>query len=928
MDSQLSKQVQDIVDSIPAATFIKDAGGRIVYMNHACEEQWGITFDVLGGTDGSQLFPPEQIERFREKDLEVIAGGKQIEYEAPFWNAKLKENRIGFFIKNPTFDAEGNLLFLVCITFDVTEDKKKAAALRLQSQIVENAVEGIVLIKASDSTIQYTNRQFETLFGYASGELIGKHISIINAPGNKSQMETAHEINRQLEKEGVWSGEVFNRKKDGTTINTFLNASTFRHPELGDLWIGYQRDISKRKQTEAVMLEKESRYRLAIETAVDGFWMVDMQGRLVEVNDAAARQLGYTREEMLELTVPDIEARERPKETAAHIAAIQRDGYARFESEHRRKDGSIFPVQVVTTFSPMSQGRIFAFVTDISQRKQSEEALRLAAMVYENSSEAILVTDADNLIIAVNPAFEQMTGYAAAEVLGKSPRIFKSGRHDQAFYHSMWSALNNDGYWHGEVWDRRKNGQEYIKLLTINVIRDDKGANYRHVALFTDITERKKVEELIWRQANYDSLTKLPNRQMFYDRLEQDAKKAHRTGLPMALLLIDLDRFKEVNDTLGHDKGDILLIEAARRIGACVRESDTVARLGGDEFIVILSELEDMTSIDRVAQDILGSLAEPFKLDAEPAYISASIGISLYPDDATELDVLFKHADQAMYVAKYAGRNRFNYFTKDMQEAAQARMHLASDLRIAVAASQFRVYYQPIVEMSGGRIYKAEALIRWQHPVRGMVSPAEFIPLAEETGLIVPIGEWVFRQAVQQVMQWRSKFHWSFQISVNKSPVQFRHAESVSWTEYLEQQRISGDSIAVEITEGLLLDAEVEVNKKLLRFRDAGIQVAIDDFGTGYSSLSYLKEFDIDYLKIDQSFVRNLGPETSDLALCEAIIVMAHKLGFKVIAEGVETSTQHGLLAAAGCDYGQGYLYSRPLPPEEFEQLLAGKEFN
>ncbi|BCK87051.1 hypothetical protein MIZ01_0821 [Sideroxyarcus emersonii] len=925
MDRQLNKQVQDVVDSIPTATFIKDANGRIVYMNHACEEQWGISFDVLVGTDGSTVFPPEQIEAFREKDREVIAGGKQIEYEAPFWNAKLKENRIGFVIKNPIFDEEGKPLFLVCITFDVTEDKKKAAALLLQSQIVENAVEGIVLIKASDSTIQYTNRQFETLFGYAPGELNGKHISIINAPGSKSQMETAHEINQHLQKEGVWSGEVLNRKKDGTTISTFLNAATFQHADMGELWVGYQRDITSSKQKEAAIIEKESRYRLAIETAVDGFWMVDMQGRLVEVNEAAARQLGYTREEMLALTVPEIEAREKPEETAAHIAAIQRDGYARFESEHRRKDGSIFPVQVVTTFAPMSQGRIFAFVMDLSQRKQAEEALRLAAMVYENSSEAILVTDADNLIIAVNPAFEQMTGYAAAEVLGKNPRMFKSGRHDRDFYHSMWNALNTDGYWHGEVWDRRKNGEEYIKLLTINVIRDDKGASYRYVALFTDITERKKIEELMWRQANYDSLTKLPNRQMFHDRLEQEAKKAHRAGLAMALLLIDLDRFKEVNDTLGHDMGDILLIEAARRISTCVRESDTVARLGGDEFIVILSELEDIASIDRVAQNILDFLADPFKLDAEPAYISASIGISLYPNDATELDILFKNADQAMYVAKYAGRNRFNYFTKDMQKAAQARMHLANDLRIAVTAGQFRVHYQPIVEMCSGRTYKAEALIRWQHPERGMVSPMDFIPLAEETGLIVLIGEWVFRQAVQQVVQWRSKFHPSFQISVNKSPVQIRHAESVSWPEYLEQQHVSGDGITVEITEGLLLDAEVEINKKLLRFRDAGIQVAIDDFGTGYSSLSYLKEFDIDYLKIDQSFVRNLGPETNDLALCEAIIVMAHKLGFKVIAEGVETSAQHDLLAAAGCDYGQGYLYSRPLPPDEFEQWLAGK---
>jgi len=574
----ISEETRDIVESIPAAVFIKDADSRYIYINHACEDLWGLSFADIEGTDGSQYFPPEQMEKFFAADREAVQQRKEIEYEAVYWHAKLRENRTGRAIKKPVFNASGKLLLLISIVFDITEEKRREAALFLQSEITENAAEGIVLIKASDSTIQYTNRRFETLFGYERGELIGKHISVINAPTDKSQMETTLDINRHLRSEGVWSGEVYNCKKDGTTICTFLNASSFRNPELGELWIGYQRDITGRKRTEAEMLEKESRYRIAIETSVDGFWMVDMQGRLVEVNDAAARQLGYSREEVLELTVPDIEASEKPEETAAHIDAIQRDGYARFESAHRRKDGSVFPVQVVTTFSPMSGGRIFAFVTDLSQRKMAEEALSLAAMVYENSSEAILVTDADNLIIAVNPAFEQMTGYMASEVLGKNPRIFKSGRHDRAFYESMWRALNTDGYWHGEVWDRRKNGDEYIKLLAINVIRDDKGAIFRHVAMFTDITERKKVEELIWRQANYDSLTTLPNRQMFHDRLEQEARKAHRAGRSMALLLIDLDQFKEVNDTLGHDKGDILLIEAARRIvTVCVNRIRSLA---------------------------------------------------------------------------------------------------------------------------------------------------------------------------------------------------------------------------------------------------------------------------------------------------------------------------------------------------------------
>jgi len=419
-------------------------------------------------------------------------------------------------------------------------------------------------------------------------------------------------------------------------------------------------------------------------------------------------------------------------------------------------------------------------------------------------------------------------------------------------------------------------------------------------------------------------LTELPNRQMFHDRLDQDIKKAHRVGRPLALMLLDLDRFKEVNDSLGHDKGDALLQEAAHRISSCVRETDTVARLGGDEFTVILGELDDPGSVERVAQEILRKLAEQFQLGEDVAYVSASIGITLYPEDATEIEALLKNADQAMYAAKNQGRNRYSYFTPSMQQAVQARMQIANDLRGALAGNQFWIAYQPIVELASGSIHKAEALLRWQHPTQGLISPAAFIPVAEDTGLIIDIGDWVFREAAQQAKRWRASHHAEFQISINKSPVQF-HNESRShqaWYDHLRQLGLPGQSIALEITEGLLLDASSLVTDRLLEFRDAGIQVAIDDFGTGYSALSYLKKFDIDYLKIDQSFTRNLAPDSDDLALCEAIIVMAHKLDMKVIAEGVETEQQKNLLVAAGCDYGQGYLFSRPIPANEFGELL------
>jgi len=447
----------------------------------------------------------------------------------------------------------------------------------------------------------------------------------------------------------------------------------------------------------------------------------------------------------------------------------------------------------------------------------------------------------------------------------------------------------------------------------------------RMVGTLTDISRLKESEEVIWNQANFDSLTGLPNRRMFYDRLEQEVKKTHRTGLNLALIFLDLDRFKEVNDTLGHDQGDILLKEASKRLLRCVRESDTVARLGGDEFIIILGDLDDAGIVERVAQKILAELLEPFKLDREIAYVAASLGVTFYPEDAKNLDDLMKNVDQAMYAAKSLGGNRYSYFTPSMQVSAQARMQMANDLRSAIADEQFWLVYQPIVELKSGRITKAEALVRWHHPTRGMISPAEFIPVAEDTGLIIEIGEWVFHEAVNQVNFWRKTISKDFQISINKSPAQFHNEIKLpnTWFEYLAELGLPGQSVVVEITEGLLLDASEHVTKRLLEFRDAGVQVSLDDFGTGYSSLSYLKKFDIDYLKIDKSFVANLAPDSDDLALCEAIIVMAHKLGIKVIAEGVETAVQRDLLLAAGCDFGQGYFFSRPVKAEEFERLFT-----
>ena len=482
-------------------------------------------------------------------------------------------------------------------------------------------------------------------------------------------------------------------------------------------------------------------------------------------------------------------------------------------------------------------------------------------------------------------------------------------------YHNEHRVLCKKGQW------------KWVLSRGMVISRDAQGKPLRMIGTHTDITDRKTSEALIWHQAHFDPLTGLPNRNMLRDRLNQYLKKSKRDGQQLTLLFIDLDHFKEVNDTFGHDSGDRLLIQAARRIQSCVREADTVARMGGDEFTVILSELSDTAHLERILQNMLQALEAVFQLGNEQVYVSASIGITLFPGDATAIEDLFKNADQALYVAKGAGRNRFSFFTPALQEAAQTRVRLANDLRSGLAGEQFRVVFQPIIELATGAVHKAEALIRWQHPTRGLVSPADFIPIAEASGLIVDIGEWVFQQAAQQVRQWRTTIHPDFQISVNKSPVQFHQSGRLRapWYEQLKTMGLPGQSIVVEITEGLLLDASASVDAQLLQLRDAGIGVSLDDFGTGYSSLSYLQKFDIDFIKIDQSFVRHLMPGGTNLALCKAIIVMAHELGIKVVAEGVETTQQRDLLAAAGCDYAQGYLFARPMSATDFEIYLEAK---
>lgn len=570
-----------------------------------------------------------------------------------------------------------------------------------------------------------------------------------------------------------------------------------------------------------------------------------------------------------------------------------------------------------------------AEIHDINASLEQKIADRTAALaakeaetrtLIENSPDTIVRYDRECRRIYVNPALSDAVEGGSDAVLNKTPvetwneaggRIYQD-KIRQVFVTGV--PVQHEMTW------LNKYGRQMHSHIQLTPEFDSNGHVSTVLSVGRDMTERITFEQMIWKQANYDMLTQLPNRQMFQDTLYKETQSMYRLGKSLALLLIDLDRFKEVNDVLGHDKGDLLLIEAAHRIRSSVRENDTVARLGGDEFTVIIGGFDELATVERIADDIIGRLSLPFDLAGEQAYISASIGISCYPRDATDLDILFKHADQAMYAAKNSGRNQFCYFTPDLQQMADTRLRMANDLRHALADGQLMIYYQPIVKLSNGQLYKIEALLRWQHPERGMIDPTNFIALAEETGLIVSIGDWVFRKAIRQTKSWQERYGKPVRISVNKSPVQIHQREQLFWPEIVHATGLDARQVTIEITEGVLLHANDEVRNRLTELRQAGMQLALDDFGTGYSSLSYLKKFDIDFLKIDRSYIQYLDSDPDQQLLCEAIIVMAHTLGLQVIAEGVETPAQQQVLLAAGCDYAQGFLYDRPLSADVFEQ--------
>lgn len=685
------------------------------------------------------------------------------------------------------------------------------------------------------------------------------------------------------------------------------------------------------RQAHSALEEARDRYIDLYDFAPVGYLTLNHTGVVTEINLTGAILLGRERSKLINRRFANYIADEDKNRWYHHfLHTKQQSDKQNIELTLIHANGTPFVACLDCLAIEMQDGLFMLRITltDITQKKLAEQQLRIAAIVFE-SQQGIIVTDTKHLILAVNRTFTTITGYTADEVIGKNPNMLQSGLHDTDFYNTMWESIRNTGVWKGEIWNRRKNGEIYPQYMIITAVEDLDGMINHYVATFSDITLSKLAADEIEHLAFYDSLTGLPNRRLLLDRLEQALASSAHSGKNGALLFIDLDNFKTLNDTLGHDMGDLLLQQVAKRLTDCVRENDTIARLSGDEFIVMLENLNEhaldaAAQTEMVGEKILATLNQPYQLTTYTYRNTPSIGATLFKNHVRNSEELLKQADIAMYQAKAAGRNTLRFFDPQMQANINARIALEIDLHLALAENQFELYYQ-LQTTHDNHAIGAEVLIRWKHPLHGLILPDDFIPLTEETGLILFIGQWILETTCAQLKIWEGNPHTQhLQLAVNVSAKQFQQPNFVEQiTEILHHHAIKPNRLKLELTESLVLDDIKDTIHKMKALRKIGLCFSMDDFGTGYSSLAYLTQLPLDQLKIDQSFIRNIGIRHADSVIVQTIIGMAHNLGLDVIAEGVETEAQRAFLEQHGCLFCQGYLFSKPLPIAEFELLLA-----
>jgi diguanylate cyclase (GGDEF)-like protein/PAS domain S-box-containing protein len=932
-EEELQRQrgfLKTLIQTIPDLIWLKDPEGVYLACNERFEQFFGATeSEILDKTD-YDFVDKELADFFRFHDKCAMEKGAPSVNEEWITFANDGHRELLETTKTPMLDEKGKLIGVLGIGHDITLNRE------MQQQLVEErdrgqryleTVEAIIVTLDSEGRITMMNRKGCELLGYRQEEIVGENWFELCLPQPEG-LEQVLPVFQRIMTGDVESAEYIENHIIDRSGNTHLIAwhnGYFRN-EKGQIMgtISAGEDITERRQIEAEVRAGRDRLSAIFNATLDAVWVVDQYGELIDVNPAASEMLGYSREELLDMGVKDFEVCHDEAKVWKTIAWVQSEGSARFESQHRRKDGTVIDVEVSISDVPTESVSV-AYVRDITQRKRAEEQLKQAASVFEYANEGISITNADGTILEVNQAFTQITGYSRDEVLGQNPRVLKSGRHDARFYGQMWGALKTKGHWSGEIWNRRKNGEVYAEFLTISAIKDEKGVIQRFVALFADITAIKEQQKQLERMAHYDLLTGLPNRALLSDRLHQAMAQSVRHKMLLAVVYLDLDGFKEVNDTHGHDVGDQMLIQLSHRMQHALREGDTLSRLGGDEFVAVLLDLKDHEDCAQILDRLLDACAEPVWAGGLELQISASLGVSFFPQtNPLDPDQLLRQADQAMYQAKQLGKNCYHLFDDEQDRSVRGRYDSLQRIRQALTHDEFMLYFQPKVNMRTGEVIGAEALIRWQHPERGLLPPGMFLPLIENHMLTVDVGNWVLDQALLQIETWKSE-GLSIPVSVN---IDALHLQQHDFVERLFEKLDNHPEVAVgdlqlEVLETSALGNITQVSEIIQACRERGVGFALDDFGTGYSSLTYLKRLAANLLKIDRSFVLDMLEDPDDLAILEGVLGLAAAFRREVIAEGVETIEIGEMLLLMGCELGQGYAIARPMPAWQL-----GKWFN
>lgn len=917
--------LKSLIDSIPDLIFYKSPTGVYLGCNSAFEAFTGKTEAQLVGKSDYDMFDADVADFFREQDKAMLK--QQSARRNEEWVVYPDGQKVLLdTLKTPFYSKTGVLHGLIGISRDITE---RAATLRqledneqTYRSVLATALDGFWIV-SQEGIILEVNEAYQIMSGYCADELVGEPVYQFELQDNPERVRSRIE---EIKQRGGQHFRSRHRRKNGSSFPVEVNVS-YWEGQGGRLFV-FIKDISDRLQAEARLLASESRFRHVFENmpaiAVQGY---DVARTVIFWNSASEELYGYKASEALgrkleDLIIPD----EMREQVIDEVGRWVEGGPVTPPSEMRlqRKDGSRVPVFSAHVMVAGVDGRpeMYCIDMDLSKQKHAEERITTLSQALEQSPVSVILTDTEGNIEYVNGTFERISGYSAEEVLGQSTRMLKSGHTPAGKYQQLWESLARGEPWEGEFQNKTKHGEIFWEYAHIAPVKNSLGEVRHYLAVKQDITQQKAQEERILYQAHYDSLTGLPNRFLSLDHLAQMLKASRRKGVQTAVLFLDLDDFKKINDSLGHEAGDELLKEASQRLRTAIREGDIVGRLGGDEFIILLPEIESIDDAGLVAEKLLESFRGVFSLSNRALVSTVSIGIALSPDDGTEAAELLRKADAAMYHSKSQGRNTFNFFTASMNENVERRLVLEEQLRGALTRNEFWIEYQPLVDFTQRKVIGAEALLRWHNAVLGRVSPDEFIPVAEQTGLIVPIGRFVLEQAVQFAVE-QISCDSDFHVAVNLSPRQFRDGGLVAFIrQLLDNQQLPARALELEITEGVLMSGHGMIDEALEELSQMGVGISMDDFGTGYSSLSYLRSYPFDTLKVDKSFVNDITVDPADLELVSAAIAMGQGLGLRVIAEGVETAEQSQLLETLGCDLGQGYWFGRPVKAEAFSRQL------